>query len=191
VNVLMFASLVMFAAPQPSYTVERIALYVSAAADIITTRIAIRKGSHEGNPHRGTDRRPQAQHVEVDRPQGGGPCRNGVVRTQAQEARRARIRTAALLGHGRFSYVDERLESSVGVEVGGAMQVGSNTKVTFGFSDKDHPVWGILKPLVLTACVGLLLYTFADSFDKTEVKTIIGTLLGSIGLEGINAVRRR
>lgn len=46
----MFASLVMFTAPQPSYKAERIALYVSAAADILTTRIAIQKGSYEGNP---------------------------------------------------------------------------------------------------------------------------------------------
>lgn len=70
------------------------------------------------------------------------------------------------------------------------MQV-NNTRVWFSFADKDHPLWGILKPVALTACVACLLFAFADSFDKTEIKTIIGTLLGSFGLEGINAVRRR
>lgn len=49
-NVLLFVSLVAFTPPQPSFKAERIALYVTAAADIITTRVAIRNGSYEGNP---------------------------------------------------------------------------------------------------------------------------------------------
>jgi hypothetical protein len=36
--------------PSPSYRVERIALYVTAAADVLTTRMAIRNGAYEGNP---------------------------------------------------------------------------------------------------------------------------------------------
>lgn len=71
------------------------------------------------------------------------------------------------------------------------MQITKGTRVTFGFGDKDHPVWGLLKPIILTVCVALLLKLFADSFDSTEVKTIIGTLLGSFGLEAVNARKKR
>lgn len=68
------------------------------------------------------------------------------------------------------------------------MQVMSTptTKVTLGFSDKDHPFWGIAKPVIQTCCVAFLLRVFAEDFDATEVKTIVGTLLGSFGLELFN-----
>jgi hypothetical protein len=36
--------------PKDTFRIERAALYTSAAADIITTRIAIRNGAFEGNP---------------------------------------------------------------------------------------------------------------------------------------------
>jgi hypothetical protein len=71
------------------------------------------------------------------------------------------------------------------------MQIYENTKLTFGFGDKDHPVWGLLKPLVLTSCVALLLVLFADSFDTTEVKTIVGTLVGAYVLEAVNAKKKK
>lgn len=64
-------------------------------------------------------------------------------------------------------------------------------RVTLGFSEKDHPMWGLLKPLVLTCCVASLLYLFADNFDKTEVKAVIGTLFTSFGLEAFNSERKR
>lgn len=65
-----------------------------------------------------------------------------------------------------------------------------HTKISLGIADKDHPIWGVLKPLTLTACVGGLLYAFASNFDSSEVKTIIFTLLSSFGLELVN-VRKR
>jgi hypothetical protein len=51
-NPLLFSVLVALqpnSMPEPSYKAERIALYVTAAADIITTRVALHKGSYEGN----------------------------------------------------------------------------------------------------------------------------------------------
>lgn len=64
------------------------------------------------------------------------------------------------------------------------------TTVTYSFRDKDHPIWGILKPMVLTGMVSFLLWLFASNFDSSEVKTILFTLFGSYGLEGLNARRR-
>ena len=36
--------------PQPRLKGERIALYLAAASDVLTTRMAFRHGAHEGNP---------------------------------------------------------------------------------------------------------------------------------------------
>jgi len=57
-NVLLFAAVLTLPLPAPvgartperSFTAERIALYTVAAADVLTTRVAIRNGAFEGNP---------------------------------------------------------------------------------------------------------------------------------------------
>lgn len=55
-NPLLFAVFIALqpnSMPEPSYKAERIALYVTAAADVLTTRLAIINGAHEGNPAMG------------------------------------------------------------------------------------------------------------------------------------------
>jgi len=62
--------------------------------------------------------------------------------------------------------------------------------VSWGFRDKDHPIWGILKIVITTSCVGVLLAFNATNFDGGEVRTILGTGALASMLEGINLRRR-
>lgn len=65
-----------------------------------------------------------------------------------------------------------------------------DNKISWGFRDKDHPVWGIMKIIVTTGCVALLLAANASNFDGGEVKTVVGTGGILALLEGLN-IRRR
>lgn len=66
------------------------------------------------------------------------------------------------------------------------MHTNGGTKVSMSFHDKDHPIWGIVKPVVITGLVSFLLWLFSANFDQTEIKTIVFTLIGSFGLEAVN-----
>jgi hypothetical protein len=66
-----------------------------------------------------------------------------------------------------------------------------HTEVSLGFRDKDHPIWGILKPLVNVGVLTVVLWLTSSNFDETEIKTIVGMLLANFGLEGINAKQTR
>jgi len=42
-----------------------------------------------------------------------------------------------------------------------------------GLNDPRHPLWGIIRFTLLCLCVTFLLWRNAESFDETEVKTIV------------------
>jgi hypothetical protein len=66
-----------------------------------------------------------------------------------------------------------------------------NTRTTFSFwRDKDHPVWGLLKPLFIAASCTLLLTFNATNFDSGEVRTAVVTYLIAQFLEGFNVKRK-
>jgi hypothetical protein len=64
------------------------------------------------------------------------------------------------------------------------------TSVTFGWIEKDHPVWGILKLIIQGAMLALFLSFNSTNFDSGEVRTIVYAFLTQLGLETINARRK-
>lgn len=63
----------------------------------------------------------------------------------------------------------------------------ANTRTTWSyFAEKDHPIWGFAKILLMGGTVALLLTFNASSFDSGEVRTVLGSLFAGIVLEGFN-----
>ena len=68
----------------------------------------------------------------------------------------------------------------------------TTTKTTWSyFAEKDHPLWGILKLLIVGCTVALLLTFNATTFDSGEVRTVIGTLVATFILEGFNIRQKK
>lgn len=49
--------------------------------------------------------------------------------------------------------------------------------------DANHPVWAILRTVVLLAALVIVLWLNATDFDATEIKTIVAMFLTAIGAE--------
>lgn len=66
----------------------------------------------------------------------------------------------------------------------------SQSRWWFSLVAPEHPVWGIMKVLVVTACVALLLTFNATTFDSGEVQTVIGTFFATFLLEGVRSRKK-
>jgi hypothetical protein len=51
-------------------------------------------------------------------------------------------------------------------------------------SDKNAPLWTLLKPVAYAAALGVLLSFTSSHFDAGEVKTIVGTFVTGVIFEG-------
>ena len=47
----------------------------------------------------------------------------------------------------------------------------------------DHPIWNIVRLIVMMTALTMILWLTASKFDSTEVKTIIGMFVASSGVE--------
>lgn len=58
-------------------------------------------------------------------------------------------------------------------------------------NDKNHPIWPLLRLVVMMASLTALLWLNASHFDATEVKTIIGMLIANVAAEGVPGLFRK
>ena len=53
-------------------------------------------------------------------------------------------------------------------------------------NDAKHPLWSLLRLVVVMTSLTLTLYINASNFDATEIRTIITMFLIAAGTEGLN-----
>jgi hypothetical protein len=58
------------------------------------------------------------------------------------------------------------------------------------WSERNHPVWSVIKLIVTFIGVNSLLFLNAQQFDSGEVKTALGTLAVVTVMEGLGVKRR-
>jgi hypothetical protein len=58
------------------------------------------------------------------------------------------------------------------------------------WSERNHPVWSVVKLVVVFAGVNSLLWLNASQFDSGEVKTALGTIAVAAIMEGFGIKRR-
>lgn len=54
--------------------------------------------------------------------------------------------------------------------------------------EANHPVWSIIRLVVILASMTWILWMNADHFDDTEIKTILTMFFALVGVEGITKV---
>lgn len=60
-------------------------------------------------------------------------------------------------------------------------------RITWAWTtEKDHPMWGIVKILVTVIALSVFLWLNASHFDRGEIKTIGGAGVVALILEGFN-----
>lgn len=57
--------------------------------------------------------------------------------------------------------------------------------------EATHPIWPIIRLVVIMVGLTAVLYLTANNFDSTELKTIITMFLIGSGVEGVSAVLAR
>ena len=57
-------------------------------------------------------------------------------------------------------------------------------------ADPSHPIWSVLRLLILMTALTIILYANASQFDVTELRTIITMFLFSTGIEGATQYAR-
>lgn len=57
-------------------------------------------------------------------------------------------------------------------------------------SDPSHPMWSLLRLLILMASLLAILMLVAEKFDDTELKTIVGMFMVAGGIEGFTQYNR-
>lgn len=58
------------------------------------------------------------------------------------------------------------------------------------WSDKEHPVWNMMKPVAYALALGIILKMTATHFDSGEVKTIVGTFVAGVIFEGFGVKKK-
>lgn len=66
------------------------------------------------------------------------------------------------------------------------MKITERASWGFHVPEKDHPIWGLLKPVVSTLCLGITLSFTSSSFDAGETAALVANWLAHTGLEGFN-----
>lgn len=56
--------------------------------------------------------------------------------------------------------------------------------------DPSHPIWSLLRLLIMMLALIVVLWMNAEKFDKTEVQTIITMFLIGAGAEGVTQYLR-
>lgn len=57
-------------------------------------------------------------------------------------------------------------------------------------SRERHPIWGLMKTLLIAGCCALYLSFNAQNWDSGETRTVILTWLTSVIFEGVNVGRK-
>ena len=52
--------------------------------------------------------------------------------------------------------------------------------------DTEHPVWSLIRLVIVFAGVTIFLYLNASTFDETEMKTIVELMILAGGFEALN-----
>lgn len=55
----------------------------------------------------------------------------------------------------------------------------------------DHPIWSLLRLVVLMLTLTFTLWINASNFDDTEIRTIIWVFMAAAGTEGMSQLLRR
>lgn len=55
----------------------------------------------------------------------------------------------------------------------------------------DHPLWKLLRLLILMAAMTAILWVNASDFDVTEVKSVVMMLFALAGADGLERVVRK
>ncbi len=57
-------------------------------------------------------------------------------------------------------------------------------------SDPTHPLWSLLRLLIIMTALTVILVLVAEKFDKTEIQTLIGMFMVAAGIEGYTQFNR-